>query len=415
MSTEYKKSSSKEPDGVVTEKKKDGSGVFASAANDQSARSDGKKEKEKNLAATTTATKVDVGAKGSVTGGAHIKDKDGTDGKKDEVDGKNDRDEGKKDGEEGKKDGDKGKKDGDEGKKDGEGGKKDGEEGRKELRKTILLHHGQRQNFALDLCQKQKDEQGATLISDLNYVRREDLPERPAKDFESDPSLSQIGLFSAERWGRALRKQDFTLAKVVSSPTLRCMQTAKAIILGYGKKDKEDPVKIAREFGFLEPAAKAPPLLSAKTLVDNGFPLDSTYTPLHPDCKFLEKEQTVKDCYSRNEKAMKYVLGTVKGGDIVVVGNDCTLEYASRTLVGRPPRGSAAVQQIAIRTPSLASIMVIQKGTDFELAKSPVPPFTICRRQYNPDLHMDIDYHVGLGMDGNRDGDEDDMCGCATN
>lgn len=51
----------------------------------------------------------------------------------------------------------------------------------------------------------------------------------------ADPSLTQIGIFSAGLVGKAYKKKGIKMDRVYASPSLRCIQTAEGFLNGYGQ------------------------------------------------------------------------------------------------------------------------------------------------------------------------------------
>lgn len=142
------------------------------------------------------------------------------------------------------------------------------------------------------------------------------------------------------------------ITHVFSSPALRCVQTADAVLQGF----KADPsLKIRVEYGLFEWLAWCqkgiPKWLSIQEMSAFGLRIDTSYKPLILPDKFNLKER-VDDYYRRTAELTKHFLAL--GGPnatILIVGHAGTLDASTRQLVGEQPRNSAELTRIVQKVP----------------------------------------------------------------
>ncbi|CAG9538560.1 unnamed protein product [Cercopithifilaria johnstoni] len=180
-----------------------------------------------------------------------------------------------------------------------------------------------------------------------------------------DPPLTQIGRGSAELVGRCLSEKSFHIHTIYTSPSLRCLQTAIAIIsaLNYRK-----PLRLCIEPALYEPLSfigKVPEFLSSKDLQANGYVCDEHYIPVMSinDLKSsLQWELRPSDIQMRIEKVVNRILsGQKQEGGILIVSHAPMLDALYRMITNRTdmPRTIGDMQRLICYYPH-CSVTILQ-------------------------------------------------------
>ena len=117
-------------------------------------------------------------------------------------------------------------------------------------RRLFIIRHAERVDvtFGKQWIQLSFDPDGSYRRRNLNMPK--EIPKRKGgpSDFLKDSPVTETGFFQARLTGEGIKEQGIRLTHVFSSPALRCVQTADAILRGL-----HDPtVKIKVENGLFE-------------------------------------------------------------------------------------------------------------------------------------------------------------------
>ncbi len=222
----------------------------------------------------------------------------------------------------------------------------------------------------------------------MNFRSLDHTPLRPPGEYLQDPGLTKIGWFMGVEWGRTLRRVGFRPTTVVASPHWRSMETAAALLSGYGREADEGEINISYDCGMIaNTGAPVPPLLSVQQLLNFGFPMAAYYNPYQPNADFVAQETTLVQKYLRHDAALRHCMRSISGDFVIVTSSSSSLEYLSRLAVGRVNRSADVIKHIEAKTPVLSSIMLKKKvDGSYAITRSVVPPMTIQGHQFDPDL-----------------------------
>ncbi|VDK89500.1 unnamed protein product [Litomosoides sigmodontis] len=205
--------------------------------------------------------------------------------------------------------------------------------------------------------------------------------------FESsidDPPLTQIGRASAELVGRSLSERSFHIHTIYTSPSLRCLQTAIAII---STLNCREALKLRIEPALYEPLSfigKVPQFLSEQDLQTNGYVCDEYYVPVVSvnDLKSsLQWELRPSDVQIRVEKVVQRILsGKRKEGGILIISHAAMLDALYRIMTNRRdwPRTMGDMQRMIHCYPR-CSVTILQYNPlqkIWENRQDIFPPFT---------------------------------------
>ncbi|KAL8604669.1 hypothetical protein ACOMHN_013449 [Nucella lapillus] len=219
-------------------------------------------------------------------------------------------------------------------------------------RSVFVMRHGERCDFVFsrNWCDKCFDAKGIYTRTNLNLPRMM-VKRKNFKDFQRDSPLTEIGRCQARLTGEALRDAGVDISFIYVSPALRCIQTATEVLKGGGYRCKlhVDPV-VFEWCGWYKPSL--PVWLSPEELVDNGFPVDPSYSPF-VSTRNLNLSESVEDYYHRCATFTKHVHRKhgPEGGNILIVGHAGSLDACFRQLLGRAPRNSMEFHEILCHFP----------------------------------------------------------------
>lgn len=134
--------------------------------------------------------------------------------------------------------------------------------------------------------------------------------------FAADSPLTEMGTIMAQMIGRGLDAE--RVLALISSPALRCVQTAKKLASGMAVvSDFDSPIPICIEpglFDFVGKYAMLPCFMTAKELAQEDFTINLAYQPLdrHPTVQWRENE-TVKAYRSRIKETVEELLQRYQG------------------------------------------------------------------------------------------------------
>ncbi|CAF1200784.1 unnamed protein product [Adineta ricciae] len=188
------------------------------------------------------------------------------------------------------------------------------------------------------------------------------LPYRQCfQDYIYDPPLTELGLIRSYRTGvdkttndsylyysiylgEALCRTGLRIDYCYSSPSLRCIQTADAILDGM-KLRTLIPIRI--ELGLFECGIWhkdiIPHFMSINELILNRFNIETSYNSVQ---KSLSTEETEFDYYERSHLVMRQILSKHDTNDMTIlfIGHAPSLETLTRQLIGAEPRPNELIQ-----------------------------------------------------------------------
>ncbi|XP_014678843.1 PREDICTED: protein UBASH3A homolog [Priapulus caudatus] len=264
-------------------------------------------------------------------------------------------------------------------------------------RRLYVMRHGERVDFTfggdwwIETC---FDAAGNYVRVDANLPRA--LPRRRGgpHDYDRDAPLTEIGLTQARLVGDSLRFGGGTVAHAYVSPSLRCVQTADALLRALGVRDRV-PLRVepalfewmgwykARRATFMTPAEFA----------DAGYNVDVAYCAL-VDERQLATAETLADYYARSERATRHAVAHAAaegaGGDVLLVAHAASLEVNTRGLLGLQPRTYSALSRIMNGTP-YCSLAALEEGSSASAAWSLVqPPCMPVTHMSNPEFDWTV-------------------------
>ncbi|VDO26975.1 unnamed protein product [Brugia timori] len=204
------------------------------------------------------------------------------------------------------------------------------------------------------------------------------------ESYVDDPPLTQIGRADAELVGRSLSARNFHVHTIYTSPSLRCLQTAIAIM---STLNCRKPLRLRIEPALYEPLSfigKVPQFLSRRDLQANGYVCDEHYVPVMSvnDLKSsLEQELRPSDIQMRVEKAVNRILsGGKQEGDILVVSHAPMLDALYRIVMNRTdmPRTMGDIQRLIHYYPhcSMTILQYNPLAKRWENRQDIMPPLT---------------------------------------
>ena len=216
-----------------------------------------------------------------------------------------------------------------------------------------------------------------------NYERKNlnmpsSLPKRgggPEK-FNKDSPITMMGQFQSKLTGEGMREEGVRISHAFSSPSLRCVETAKHILEGIGANGS---VGIRVEPGLFEWMAWAkgrlPDWIPPSDMADYGLGVDRSYKYFeHPDN--LPLQETAEDYYRRSYKVIKKIAESVpsnSGLDILVLAHAGSLDALTRMLIGQLPRSAQELTKFTQQVSYVGCCMLEEiRGKGWQLAP---PPF----------------------------------------
>lgn len=139
---------------------------------------------------------------------------------------------------------------------------------------------------------------------DLNLPFVLPRPGHLFNDFKHDSPITEIGNIQAQMIGRVLGLYQIRINDVYSSPSLACLQSARALVQA---TSEESGTKIKVEHGLFEWMGlykeETPKWLNNDLCCGNGIEIDTTYQPIIDDQTILTKyaHETVAEYYGRTK------------------------------------------------------------------------------------------------------------------
>jgi ubiquitin-associated SH3 domain-containing protein len=208
-------------------------------------------------------------------------------------------------------------------------------------RKLVVVRHGERVDFTfgeewIDRC---FDSHEKYTKKDLNMP--DAVPSRKPKDFLKDCPLTQIGSLQGTLVGKGLREEGLLQPgfQIYVSPSLRCVETAAAIVIGMGDPNpaglglKIEPVLFEWTGWYPD---KLPQFMAPSELADSGFDINTSYEPFQKVSE-LTCDESVELYYERTHKFVQHLIEK-DDNDILLVAHGSSLDTATRQLLGKPIR-----------------------------------------------------------------------------
>lgn len=254
-------------------------------------------------------------------------------------------------------------------------------------RRVVILRHGERVDIIFGKLWAQNSlKDGQYVRTDLNMP--ETLPPRDSlADWECDTPLTTIGNFQAQLVGSSLKSHGVKFTNVFVSPSYRCLETAKSVLVGMGLENelplnvdyglfeyigmyKNDELKNIPDIFF----GRLPNFLSEKERAAI-FNVNESYKPSmsRNELYAIEKESLKEEFYDRNAKATIEILSKFDG-DILIVGHAPNLDTCTRKLIGKGYRkeSKADVAKLLLSIPYLTATAMEQVGeSSYRLIEPP--------------------------------------------
>ncbi len=250
-------------------------------------------------------------------------------------------------------------------------------------RRVFIFRHAERVDvtFGKQWVQLSFDSDGSYHRRNLNMPK--EIPKRKggASEFLKDSPITEGGLFQAKLTGEGMREQGIRISHVYSSPALRCVQTANAILQGL----QNPTTKIKIENGLFEWLAWCrggfPTFMTPVELGKCGMAVDSSYLS-QVALQDLKHNETHLEFYKRMYNITRLILRTAGPGcgNIMFVGHAATLEACTRQLIGATPRSAQELTKIVQKIP-YCGLCVCQesefgKNSTWDYIDPPIPPLT---------------------------------------
>ncbi|VDN52305.1 unnamed protein product [Dracunculus medinensis] len=212
---------------------------------------------------------------------------------------------------------------------------------------------------------------------------------------KDDPSLTQIGYSGAQLVGRSLSNKQLNIHTIYTSPSLRCIQTAKSIVSSLNTRRLP---RIRIEYALFEPLAfvskvtfhgifkddKVPKFITKEELTNNKFHFDEKYTSVmnYEELKqMFGQEKTITDFYKRVEHAVNRIVGGKrKRGGIIIISHAPVLDCIFRLLTNRTdlPKTAGDLQRLIHNYPrcSVTTLQFFPENLQWENRADIVPPLS---------------------------------------
>lgn len=172
--------------------------------------------------------------------------------------------------------------------------------------RIIIMRHSERLDFAL------KNNQWPHEVF-INGVYSPNVTQMPTVlpmradplEYSLDTPLSRYGKSHAYHTGEFFRSVGLIPTRVYTSPAMRCVQTADAVLEGLGRRER---VPLRLDLALHEPTKRVLPLQPAQFFGSTGFFVDTAY---HPILSPTESQKIVRESrsayYRRLYSVMKII------------------------------------------------------------------------------------------------------------
>ncbi|CAH1977016.1 unnamed protein product [Acanthoscelides obtectus] len=253
------------------------------------------------------------------------------------------------------------------------------------VRNLFLMRHGERVDFVFGSWALHCfDQSGEYVRKDLNMPEKVPRREMGAEGFLLDSPLTNIGLHEALLVGEGLLANGLRVDHVYSSPSLRCVQTADAVLRGLGVKQhvlvRVEPGLFEWTGWYQDAAAGQPDWMEAQELQQAGYHVDRAYRPHVHHQHLKDTTETCEEYYRRKANVCKGILEDNPSGSILIVGHSSTLETCSYELLGRSPRQPEEMMKLLRKIPYCALTHLTcdpDTGGKWTVVQTHAPPLSV--------------------------------------
>nr|XP_026692047.1 ubiquitin-associated and SH3 domain-containing protein B-like [Ciona intestinalis] len=246
-------------------------------------------------------------------------------------------------------------------------------------RRIYIFRHAERVDvtFGKQWIKMSFDEQGHYHRKNLNMPQK--IPKRVGgpEDFNHDSPITEMGLYQAFLTGQGLRGVGVNFSHVFSSPSLRCLQTANAILKGMGDDKKLNVnVDLALYEWMKWSPGGLPKFMDASSMNNFGIKVDKNYRSWVSEDDMPHNERC-SDYFKRCHKFISRVAKETKG-DILITGHAGSLDGLSRQIQGLSPRPMPEFVGIVTKIPYCGSL-VLEDCPElgiWQIVDPPYPPLT---------------------------------------
>jgi len=244
-------------------------------------------------------------------------------------------------------------------------------------RKLLIIRHGDRLDWAF------RNASGNWTEKAFGSEGPNVLPEREdgLQAYQLDTPITEAGVSKAKSIGRAL--ENHGISEVYSSPSLRCIQTASALLKGMGQKSIKIKIEpgLFEWCGFRSYKPNIPTWIRPGAYEAKGFPVDPTYQPIIAAGK-LDYRESIKDFYLRSHAVAEQILdrNSECRSTVLVVAHGANVDSCSRLLCGNSEAPNLAqFYDLLNKIPYLALTCVNEyrhaKSSIWQIAKPPQATF----------------------------------------
>ncbi|CAG0879378.1 unnamed protein product [Cyprideis torosa] len=201
--------------------------------------------------------------------------------------------------------------------------------------------------------------------------------------YRMDTPLTVLGELQSRSIGESINKGQYNIQHCFSSPSFRCIQTARQILQGIRQGHE---IKIRIEPGLFEWMAwhqDGVAWLTPTELHSMGFNIDVGYQPFESVQEVTKHDmETVDQFYKRNHETVMKILDFTDrfgGGNVLLVAHAASTETFTRQLVGFNPRTIDGLIRIVHQSPYCSFAVAQQRNLPFRgwyLAEPHINPFT---------------------------------------
>lgn len=245
-------------------------------------------------------------------------------------------------------------------------------------RLVIMIRHAERVDitFGHQWLQYSFDKDNSYHRRNLNMPKTVPIRKGGPPEFKGDTPITEMGIVQGRLTGEAMSEQGVPIHHVYSSPALRCVQTADAILKGMG----ETKIKIRVEHGLFEWLAWCrdgiPKFMEPQEFAASGLNVDTSYKTFMHISKLSPKEKP-DDYYRRSHKLTTHLLAESGGGNVLFVGHAGTLDACSRLLTGATSRTGQELTSLVQKVPYCGVSTVEEDSSgSWQLICPPFPTLT---------------------------------------
>ncbi|XP_071959698.1 ubiquitin-associated and SH3 domain-containing protein B-like [Antedon mediterranea] len=253
-------------------------------------------------------------------------------------------------------------------------------------RQLFVARHAERVDitFGQQWIRLSFDDKGKYVRKNINMPRK--VPDRAGspQTFMHDSPITEMGLFQARMTGEAMRDAGIQIKYIFSSPALRSVQTADAILKGLGTPSS---VMINIDITLFEWLAWAkaglPKWMTPEELKAFGLNVDTNYKSFITPQQ-LNLQENCHSYFKRSELFMRHILKHNKdGGNFLIVGHAGSLDGCTRLLQGLSPRPALEFTKIVQKVP-YCGVIALKEYKEMLVWDMFPPPFPTLTHGPNP-------------------------------